>query len=100
MIILGYEVATKKYDTWIVYLLTSKLVHFLLMIDTSVACKGATACLTVTLIFLVLFHFSGSSCKVEQLNALKAPFNGAFYSTLWYFTNKPEATPKANNLKK
>ena len=41
--------------------LTSNCPHLRLIIATSDACSGATCCFTVTCIFLVLFHCSGSS---------------------------------------
>ena len=41
--------------------LTSNCPHLRLMMATSDACRGATCCFTVTWIFLVLFHCSGSS---------------------------------------
>lgn len=47
----------------------SKAVHLWRRRATSFACSGATCCLTVAAIFLVFFHFSGSSCK-EDLGAL------------------------------
>ena len=41
--------------------LTSNCPHLRLIIATSDACSGATCCFTVTCIFFVLFHCSGSS---------------------------------------
>ena len=47
--------------------LTSNVALFRRMLATSLACSGATCCLTVMLIFLVLFHCSGNSCKQTNL---------------------------------
>lgn len=47
-------------------ILTSNVIHFFLMMETSLACSGATCCLTVMDIFFELFHCSGSSCNGKQ----------------------------------
>ena len=57
--------------------LTSNCPHLRLIIATSDACSGATCCFTVTCIFLVLFHCSGSSYFFFQ--ETKATLNMAFY---------------------
>lgn len=57
--------------------LTSNCPHLRLIMATSDACSGATCCFTVTCIFLVLFHCSGSSYIFSRIQ--KQP-------STWLFT--------------